>query len=310
MEGLVLTMTVELPQRGGYYNPRMAVMAQVEYCCDGLWIDDQPVDITTRTIIKTDTPVHTFKYSLKPGYDYLPVNAFSSASLGWTIKSIVLPEGLKSLLAYCFYRCHFECDLILPESLEQICAGALNCKIDGVFNMPATLKRIASLPENEEKKDEIILPEGLVEYTPDHIVTQHLHVPSSLRICHSRYGNDFIWGWDVKRITIDENNPHLIIKNNRLVSVKKVKKEVMTRLNEVTRQALIDTAFSTTELEYEVTPTSVLVYLPHKRVLKILLPGKTTAKKATQAADIAEHVKYLLEDLIRRYGSSLIDFSL
>jgi serine/threonine protein kinase len=113
-----------------------------------------------------------------------------------------------------------------------------------------------------------------------------------------------------KRITIDENNPHLIIKNNRLVSVKKVKKEVMTRLNEVTRQALIDTAFSTTELEYEVTPTSVLVYLPHKRVLKILLPGKTTAKKATQAADIAEHVKYLLEDLIRRYGSSLIDFSL
>ena len=161
MDRLMMTMVVELPLRYGHCNVGAAVMSGADSCCQELWIDGNPVPITKNLSLKSDKPVHAIKYVFSPGIDYIPVGAFMHAPYDMQIKSISLPDGLKRLKNSCFYHCHFEGNLILPDSLERICADALDCQVDGVFHLPSTVKYVSSLPKSENGKPEIILPEGI-----------------------------------------------------------------------------------------------------------------------------------------------------
>ena len=131
MEGLVLTMTVEAPVKCYYgYQERGVLMADVQKYCDELWLDGQIVPWSGLGNLMPGTPVHVFKYILKPGIDYIPVRAFANAPSEMKIRSITLPEGLKTLKGSCFYHCHFTGNLILPDSLGRICVDALDCTVE------------------------------------------------------------------------------------------------------------------------------------------------------------------------------------
>ena len=103
MEGLVMTMVVELPEQYGHYDVGKAVMRGAESCCQELWIDGNPVPLTDCLSMQSDKPIHALKYVFTPGIDYIPERAFADAPSGLKIKSITLPEGLKRLKNSCFY---------------------------------------------------------------------------------------------------------------------------------------------------------------------------------------------------------------
>ena len=250
MEGLVLTMTVEVPVKCFYgYQERGVLMSDVQKYCDEVWFDGQIVPWSGVGSLCPETPVHVFKYILKPGIDYIPARAFANAPSEMKILSITLPEGLKMLKNSCFYKCHFSGNLILPDSLERIYADALDCTVDGVFHLPAKVKYISSLPVSERKKDEIILPEGMLSFTPEIIITDHLHIPSTLRECHPRYY--YSSRWKVHRITIAPDNPNLIVRDDKLVSLLDEKKAKLKKMAELSWNAHLDTAFSGTGLEIQ-----------------------------------------------------------
>ena len=295
MDGLVMTMVVELPVQYGHLNVGNAVMKDVKYCCDELWIDGNPIPITDNLFMKTDKPVHALKYVFKPGVDYIPNRAFADAPSDMRIKSITLPDGLKTLKNSCFYHCHFEGNLILPDSLTRICADALDCKIDGVFHLPPTVKYVSSLPKSEDGKAEIILPEGMLSFTPERIVTDHLHIPSTLRECRPRYY--YSSSWNVHRITIAPGNPYLIIRDEELVSLVAEKKEKLKKMAELSWNAQIDAAFSGTGLEIrkQYDGKTLSVVLLDKQCIYFRMGGKMTPAKAQQAADIARRFKALVD---------------
>ena len=295
MERLVLTMTVEVPVKCFYgYQERGVLMSDVQKYCDEVWFDGQIVPWSGVGSLCPETPVHVFKYILKPGIDYIPARAFANAPSEMKILSITLPEGLKTLKNSCFYKCHFTGNLILPDSLERIYADALDCTVDGVFHLPAKVKHIRSLPVNERNKDEIILPEGMISYTPEKIITHHLHIPSTLKECHPRY---YSYSWDVRRITIAPDNPYLIVRDDKLVSLLEEKKEKLKKMEELRWNAHIDAAFSGTgqEIHRYYDGKTLYVDLLDKSRMYFRLGAKMTAEKAQQAADIARRFKELVD---------------
>ena len=296
MDGLVMTMVVELPMRYGRYNVEDAVMCGVGSCCQELWIDGNPIPITNCLSLQSDKPVHALKYVFAPGVDYVPDRAFMNAPSGMLIKSITLPEGLKRLKNSCFYNCHFQGNLILPDSLERICADALDCKVDGVFHLPSTVKYVSSLPKSEKGKAEIILPEGMLSFTPERIITDHLHIPSTLRECRPRYY--YSNSWNVHRITIAPGNPYLIIRDDKLVSLLVEKREKLKKMEELSWYAQIDAAFSGTGLEIrkQYDGKTLSVKILNNQSIYFRLGGKMTAAKAQQAADITRRFKALADD--------------
>lgn len=295
MEGLVLTMTVEVPVKCFYgYQERGVLMSDAREYCDELWLDGQIVPWSGVGSLMPETPVHVFKYILKPGIDYIPARAFANAPSEMKIRSITLPEGLKTLKNSCFYRCHFTGNLILPDSLRRICADALDCIVDGVFHLPAKVKHISSLPVSERTKDEIILPEGLVSYTPERIITDHLHIPSTLKICHPRY---YSHSWQVRSITLDPGNTNFIIKEDALVSLLDEKREKLKKMAELSWNAHLDTAFSGTGLEIrkQYDGKTLTVSLLDRECIYFRLGGTMTPARAEQAADIARRFKVLAD---------------
>ena len=295
MDGFVMTMVVELPLRYGHCDVGMAIMKDAKCCCDELWIDGNPIPITDCLSMESDKPVHAMKYVFKPGVDCVPKGAFAAAPSEMRIKSISLPDGLRTLKNSCFYQCHFEGNLILPDSLERICADALDCRIDGVFHLPSTVKYVSSLPKCENGKAEIILPEGMLSFTPERIVTDHLHIPSTLRECHPR--NYYSSSWKVYSITISPENPYLIIRDDKLVSLLAEKKEKLKKMDELSWNAQIDAAFSGTGLEIrkQYDGKTLTVNILNRQSVYFRLGGKMTPAKAQQAADIARRFKALAD---------------
>lgn len=294
MEGLMMTMVVELPLRYGHCDVGRAVMKDAKCCCHELWIDGNPIPITDCLSMESDNPVHALRYVFAPGFDYIPARAFMDAPSDMLIKSITLPDGLKKLKNSCFYHCHFEGNLILPDSLERICADALDCKVDGVFHLPSTVKYVSSLPKSENGKAEILLSEGMRSFTPESIITDHLHIPSTLRECHPRW---YSRSWDVHRITIAPGNPYLIVRDDKLVSLIEEKKEKLKKMEELRWKAHIDAAFSGTGLEIRryYDGKTLYVDLLDKKSMYFRLGAKMTAEKAQQAADIAGRFKALAD---------------
>ena len=295
MEGLVLTMTAEVPVQAFHdYQERGVLMSDAREYCDELWLDGQIVPWSGVGSLMPETPVHVFKYILKPGIDYIPARAFANAPSEMKIRSITLPEGLKTLKNSCFYRCHFTGNLILPDSLVRICADALDCTVDGVFRLPAKVKHISSLPVSERTKDEIILPEGMVSYTPERIITDHLHIPSTLKICHPRY---YSHSWQVRSITLDPGNTNFIIKEDALVSLLDEKREKLKKMAELSWNAHLDTAFSGTGLEIrkQYDGKTLTVSLLDRECIYFRLGGTMTPARAEQAADIARRFKVLAD---------------
>ena len=295
MEGLVLTMTVEVPVKCFYgYQERGVLMSDAREYCDELWLDGQIVPWSGVGSLMPETPVHVFKYILKPGIDYIPARAFANAPSEMKIRSITLPEGLKTLKNSCFYRCHFTGNLILPDSLVRICADALDCTVDGVFHLSAKVKHISSLPVSERTKDEIILPEGLVSYTPERIITDHLHIPSTLKACHPRYYSN---SWQVRSITLDPDNTNFIIKEDALVSLLDEKREKLKKMAELSWNAHLDTAFSGTGLEIrkQYDGKTLTVSILDRECIYFRLGGTMTPARAEQAADIARRFKVLAD---------------
>ena len=295
MEGLVLTMTVEVPVKCFYgYQERGVLMSDAREYCDELWLDGQIVPWSGVGSLMPETPVHVFKYILKPGIDYIPARAFANAPSEMKIRSITLPEGLKTLKNSCFYRCHFTGNLILPDSLVRICADALDCTVDRVFRLPAKVKHISSLPVSERTKDEIILPEGMVSYTPERIITDHLHIPSTLKICHPRY---YSHSWQVRSITLDPGNTNFIIKEDALVSLLDEKREKLKKMAELSWNAILDSAFEGSGLErkQQYDGKTLYVKLTDNRNIYFRLGERMTPAKAQQAADIAGRFKELAD---------------
>jgi len=296
MEGLVMTMVVELPEQYGRYDVGNAVMRGAESCCQELWIDGNPVPITKNLSVQSEKPVHALKYVFAQGVDYIPERAFADAPSSLKIKSITLPEGLKKLKNSCFYHCYFEGNLILPDSMERICADALDCQVDGVFHLPSTVKYISSLPKSENGKAEIILPEGMLSFTPESIITDHLHIPSTLRECHPR--SYYSRSWDVHRITIAPGNPYLIIRDDELVSLIEEKKEKLKKMDELSWNALLDQAFEGSGLErhQQYDGKTLYVKLTENEGISFRLGGKMTSAKAEQAFYIASRFHSLIND--------------
>ncbi len=295
MDRLVLTMTVEVPVSRFYgYQERGVLMSDALEYCDELWLDGQIVPWSGLGNLMPGTPVHVFKYILKPGIDYIPARAFANAPSEMKIRSITLPEGLKTLKNSCFYRCHFTGNLILPDSLVRICADALDCTVDGVFRLPAKVKHISSLPVSERTKDEIILPEGLVSYTPERIITDHLHIPSTLKFCHPRY---YSYSWQVKSITLDPDNKYLLVKEDTLVSLLDEKRAKLKKMKELSWNAMLDSAFEGSGLErkQQYDGKTLSVKLTENRNIYFRLGESMTPAKAQQAADIAGRFKELAD---------------
>ena len=299
MERLELTMTVELPMSYGHCNLDRAIMHAAKEYCDELWIDNQLIPWSNADVLQPETPIHFIKYIFKPGVDYIPEGAFSSAPSSMRIKSITIPEGIKKLKNSCFYNCHFTGDLILPDSLERVCADALHCKIDGVFHLPATVKYISSLPEAEETKDEIILPEGMVSFTPARISTRHLHIPSTLKKCEARYGgrND-----KILRITIAPDNPFFILRGDTLINLQDEKREIIKKLKDISRDAMLEKVFGDAGLSFRRYEKDLTFPFQGNGYLSVHYTGDMTLQKANQVADIASRFKRLIDssDLVRR----------
>lgn len=295
MERLVLTMAVDLPMSYGHCYLDRAIMLKAQEYCDELWIDNQLIPWSSVGSLRPETPAHVVKYVLKPGMDYIPERAFADTPSGMRIQSITLPEGLKKLKNCCFYKCHFTGNLILPDSLERICVDALDCEIDGVFHLPSTVKYVASLPEKEEKKEEIILPEGMVKYTPDRIITGHLHIPSTLSECCPRWNCFNKRNWDVRRITIDPGNPVFSVQGDRLVNLREEKRETLAEMRKRHRVVLIDSIFPTAGFKYSISVDCVTVDLDETHQIGFRLTEKSDAAQMQQAIEIARRFKALLE---------------
>ena len=115
-----MTMVVELPLHYGHCDVGKAVMKDAKRCCHELWIDGNPIPITDCLSMESDKPVHAIRYVFAPGIDYIPARAFLEAPSDMRIKSISLAEGMKTLKNSCVYHCHFEGNLILPDSLRIV----------------------------------------------------------------------------------------------------------------------------------------------------------------------------------------------
>ena len=147
---------------------------------------------------------------------------------------------------------------------------------------------------SERTKDEIILPEGLVSYTPERIITDHLHIPSTLKTCHPRYYSN---SWQVRSITLDPDNTNFIIKEDALVSLLDEKREKLKKMEELSWNAILDSAFEGSGLErkQQYNGKTLYVKLTENRNIYFRLGESMTPAKAQQAADIARRFKELAD---------------
>ena len=147
---------------------------------------------------------------------------------------------------------------------------------------------------SERAKDEIILPEGLVSYTPERIITDHLHIPSTLKFCHPRY---YSYSWQVKSITLDPGNKYLLVKEDTLVSLLDEKRAKLKKMKELSWNAMLDSAFEGSGLErkQQYDGKTLSVKLTENRNIYFRLGESMTPAKAQQAADIAGRFKELAD---------------
>ena len=302
MEGLVLTMTIKLSDSNigkWKYHLEGGLMFKgygLQNICDSLWIDGVMIrpDDANRSSGTSESPLHFIKYQFKSGIDFIPENAFYETG-GFEIKSIVIPEGIKTLKARCFYGRHFAGNLILPKTLERICVEALdNVQVDGDFHIPPTVKYVSSLPAREMGKNEIILPEGMVSFIFDDLDIEHLHIPSTLKTFHSRwdYGDRF----KAKRITIAPDNPFFILRDGKLISLVDEKREKLKKLQRITRKAIMTTAFAATDFSFELWYKEICVHLTGKHRVTVRCPHNVTVEQAGQIVSIAQKYNNLIKE--------------
>lgn len=199
------------------------LMKNAEAYCNHMWIEGKEVPLeranTWRGGVLSPSQDSFYKgpgyyhveYQLKDGVSFIPEKAFWGAKF----ESMSIPEGITTIKNECFRACQFNCNLRFPESLTRICKDAFfDTKISGAFCLPSSIKFVYSMPDSELIKDEIIIPEGVVRFCPEHVSTRHLHLPSTLREFRARYQNpveDVI-----NDISIDPRNKVLTINDGQI----------------------------------------------------------------------------------------------
>lgn len=300
MESKGLVIELERTSAGttyySYIDPMKAmIMNNAAQYCDAMWIDDKPFDFPedNRASSKNQnsSSIHRYKYLLKPGVDYVPKEAF----LGGSILSITIPEGIKKLQNGCFRSCHFKGDLILPDSLERICADALDdCRVDGTFHLPSTVKYVGSLPEREVTKKELILPEGMVSFTPYRIKAHHLHIPSTMRECRARGGCNIL----APLITISPNNPYFRLKDGRIIDLQKGKRDKLRELEKLKKKYYLESVLNPVGLTFSFWNNGYEIRIPIDNTHKLFFPRRTwdTNGGAEIVKNIALRLKRLFEE--------------
>ena len=269
MEKEPLIIELELENGEGVYSRnRYEIMKNASQYCDFLWIDGKPFDLSQDYSGSTYAriPAHHYKYQLKTGIDFIPKEAFASDQ----IFNIILPEGLKKLQNGCFRSCHFKGDLILPDSLERICADALDCRVDGTFYLPSTVKYVGSLPEREVTKKELILPEGMVSFTPSRIIAHHLYIPSTMRECRARGGCNIL----APLITIAPNNPYLGLKDGRIIDLQKGKRDKLRELEKLKKKYCLESVLNPVGLTFSFWNNSYEIRIPIDNTHKLFFPRR------------------------------------
>ena len=222
MKPLVLSMDVYL-STSMFQKDGWRLMKNAEAYCDHMWIEGYEVPLERActwsggvlrppqdSFYKGSGYYHV-EYQLKDGVSFIPEKAFFGAKF----ESMSIPEGIATIKNECFRACQFNCDLLFPESLTRICKDAFfDAKISGAFRLPLSIKFVYSMPDSELIKDEIIIPEGVIHFCPEHVCTRHLHLPSTLREFRARYQHpveDVI-----NEITIDPRNEVLTIEDGQI----------------------------------------------------------------------------------------------
>ena len=280
MEQLVIEMDITLLPYWNTepyeYEVSLEIMNGAAEYCDALWIDGEPVDLSKEDYdlhhyLSSDKPEHHYKYLLKPNINYIPEGAFSNniSHRNWyykngTIGSISLPVGIKVLKSECFYGRRFSGDLILPDSIERINAESLDsCKIDGRFYLPDTVKYLGSLPEAFETKKEIILPEGMRSYTPRYIITDHLHIPSTMRECRARCSMYRCGNRDLlPSITIAGGNPYIGLENGKIVDLQEDKRNKLRKLARIKDSVDLNNVLGKAGLSFRFAGDSQTIVIP------------------------------------------------
>ena len=235
MEPLIISMDVT---PSGFHLGLCLMLNAIKYCdtisINGKVIELEKVKEEDKDYKYKKDIIYHIEYQLKEGIDYIPEKAFSHAE----IKSINIPEGIKTLKKECFRGCYFECDLILPASLEIIDNDVFGehlyrrAEVTGEFHLPDGIKKINSLPKSQWHKNEIILPEGLIRYYPEYIGTDHLYISSSVKECGARFSDpDYV----LKKVTISPDNKYLTVRDGELMRISDLNKGSY-RYTEVTEQ--------------------------------------------------------------------------
>lgn len=304
MERKHLMLEMEMELHGKPYDACDEIMNNASQYCDSLWIDGKLIDLSQddsgpSARLNKSKRFHHYKYQLKPGIDYIPKDAFSGR-YDREILKIILPEGLKKLQNGCFRSCHFKGDLILPDSLERICGDVFtSCKIDGTFHLPSTVKHVGSLPKSEETKDEIILPEGMVSYTPDNIITNHLHIPSTMRECRNRWGSFHkIDNNEPTLVTIAPNNPFLAFKDGHFIDLQKGKRNKLRELEKLKKKYYLESVLNSAGLTFSFWYNGYEIRIPIDNTHKLFFPRRTWDTKggAEIVKNIALRLKRLFEE--------------
>ena len=295
MDGLLISMDAFLSNAT---FDEWQLMKDGDKYCEKMWIDGNEVPLEkTRystgvsradSYDKGDNYYHV-EYQLKSGIDYIPEKAFK----GLVIKTINLPEGIRTLKQKCFHYCKFEGDLKLPDSIERICKNAFEkATVAGTFGWPKGVRYIDSLPESEREKDEYNLPEGLIRFCPEYIKTNNLYIPASLKDCRTQYSSstDNIIGG----ITINPANTVFAIKDDILINLTEEKRKKTKEKDEAARETLMKEYLSKKGFSYRCSTSEIVILLDDKKEIIFSLPRTVTAETMKQAVDIAERFQNLL----------------
>ena len=299
MEGLTIEMTVRL-RKDCCANKLFlgsALMANINLLCDAVWIDDKPVVLDGYYKEETKTLKHKYKYQFKKGENAVPSDAFSNLD----ILAITFSEGWKKLKNNCFRSCNFECDLILPDSIQRICSDAFHSsKVTGEFRLPAGLKCLSSLPETEESKNEIVLPEGLVSFIyPNKLRLDSLTLPSTLK--EIRINAYPVWVGpenDIKSVIISPDNKYLSLKNNMIISILADKRRKMNKLEQVRLDSYMEIELKEEGLHYNChwNPPSLSIQIHGGH--SAIFPKKEWSKRGdiVKLREIAKRLKALFAE--------------
>ena len=299
MEGLTIEMTVRL-RKNNYTNKlflESALMPYTEVYCDAVWIDDEPIVLDGHFERETQVPIHRFKYQFKNGKKEIPQDAFTNLD----ILDISFSEGWLKLKNNCFYSSSFLGNLILPDSIQRICSGALEgVKVCGEFHFPANLKCLSSLPENLVSKNEIVLPEGLHTFTyPGSLKVNNLYLPSTLK--EIRINRDVVrFGPDnnIKCVTISPDNLFLSLKNNEVVSILRDKRRKLNKIESTKMLIYMDNVFVNAGLTYNCnwSPPSLSIPVHSNHSVEFIKKDWGSISGIKKVSDIALQVKTLFSE--------------